>query len=283
MLWTNYHCHTQYCDGRADAKDFVKAAVRANLNKLGFSSHSPVPYHSDWNMKASDMPLYINEVLYLKEKYCHQIEILLGMEVDFIPGIFGPQSKEIKVLPTDYLIASVHYLDYFDDGTPWSVDGPVEWFDLGIRQIFNGDIRKFAKRFTAISREMIEHNGFDIVGHIDKMYQHGSRYHDVGEKWYRGLVGELLEAAGQQDLIVEINTKSYRKLGFFYPHQSFFKLLKDLNIRITINSDTHDPEKIDLAFNEAADALTQAGISTVFEFIDGEWTDCKLTKKGVLV
>ncbi|MFB6343202.1 histidinol-phosphatase [Saccharicrinis sp. FJH62] len=283
MLWTNYHCHTQYCDGRADAKEFVKAAVRSDFTKLGFSSHSPVPYHSDWNMRASDIPLYINEVLTLREKYCHKIEILLGMEVDYIPGMFGPQSKLIKALPTDYLIASVHYLDYLPDGTPWSVDGPVEWFDLGIKTIFNGDIRKFARRYTEVSCEMMEHNGFDIVGHIDKMYQHGSRYHNVNEIWYKDLVGQLLDVASQKDLIVEINTKSYRKLGFFYPHQSFFKLLADKNIRVTINSDTHDPENIDLAFTEAAEALTEAGIAGVVEFIDGQWQECGLTKKGVLV
>jgi histidinol-phosphatase (PHP family) len=282
MLWTNYHCHTQYCDGRADAKDFVKAAIQANFTKLGFSSHSPVPYNSDWNMKASDMPLYINEVLNLKEKYCNQIEILLGMEVDYIPGIYSAQSKQIKALPTDYLISSVHYLDYLPDGKPWSVDGPDEWFDLGIKTIFSGDIRKFAKRFAEVSCEMIEQNGFDIIGHIDKMYQHGSRYHNMNEKWYRDMVREIIEIAGQKDLIVEINTKSYKKLGFFYPHQSFFKWLADLSIRVTINSDTHDPENMDLAFSEAADALTDAGISTVFEFENGQWQDFKLTKKGVL-
>lgn len=283
MLWTNYHCHTQYCDGRAVAENFVKTAVEKKLSKLGFSPHSPVPYHSDWNMKTEDLPEYINEILTLRENYRDRLEILIGMEVDYIPHMYGPQHKQIQALPTDFLIASVHYLGYEPDGTPWTIDGSNETFDKGIRTIFSGDIRNYAKQYTQVSCDMMEQGGFDIVGHIDKMFMHASRHVDIDEKWYRDLVSDLLYMAASKDLIVEINTKSFYKHGMFYPHQSFFKLLSDLNIRVTINSDTHFPDKIDLAFYEAADALISAGIRRVTEYINGSWQEQALTKKGVLV
>lgn len=283
MLWTNYHCHTQYCDGRDVAEAFVKAAIEKKISRLGFSSHAPVPFSSEWNMNKADLPQYMQEIQQLKEKYRNEIEILMGLEVDYIKDVFEPQDRHIQGLPLDFKIASIHYLGYLRDGKPWSVDGPNELFDEGIKTIFGGSIKAFAKQFTEVSCEMMNRGGFDIVGHIDKMFQHGSRYHAVDEPWYKSLVGQLIETAKANGVIVEINTKSYFKLGFFYPHQYFFNVLKTFNLPVTINSDTHDPDKIDLAFSEAAVALKQAGIHHVVEFVNGNWEQRALTKKGVLV
>lgn len=283
MLWTNYHCHTQFCDGRANAEDFVKAAIDKNISTLGFSSHSPVPYNSIWNMKKENLGNYINEIKRLTVAYKDQIEILTGMEVDYIPGVFSAHESIIQNSNFDFLIGSVHYMDTFADGTPWTIDGPDEEFDAGFRQIFGNDARTYAKRFAEISGEMIELGGFDIVGHIDKVYQHGMRYFDIDEKWYKQLVWDLLSLASEKDLIVEINTKSFSKLGYFYPHQKFFKWLKELNTKVTINSDTHDPEKIDLAFEESAALLLEQGIKESFEFVDSVWQPVSLTEKGVVV
>lgn len=283
MRWTNYHCHTQFCDGRAKAEDFVIAAIKNKLTTLGFSSHSPVPFDSVWNMKIEDLPKYIETIKQLKTQYANDIDILLSMETDYIPEIFGADDKMFSENKFDYLIGSIHYLDYLNDGTPWAIDGPNEWFDQGYNEIFNGDPKAYCKRFTDVSCEMMYKSGFDIVGHIDKMYQHGNRYFSLNEQWYRNLVAELLSTARDKQLIVEINTKSYVKHGFFYPHQSFFKLLKELGVWVTINSDTHDPELIDLAYPEAAEALIDSGINEVMEFRNGKWEMCKLTKKGVVL
>ena len=282
-MLTNYHCHTQFCDGRANAEDFVKAAIDFGFAKLGFSSHSPVPYTSRWNMKEENAPEYFNEIKRLTKAYSGEIEILTGMEVDYIPGIFGAHSPFITNNRFDYLIGSIHYLDCFDDGTPWTIDGPAEWFDKGMNEIFGGDHRRVVKRFVDISCEMMQAGGFDIVGHIDKIYQHGHRYFSHNEKCYVDLVRSMLVLAKEKNVIVEINTKSVPVHGFFYPHQDFFKMLVEIGNRVTVNSDTHQPHLMNLAFTEAYEALSAAGVTHLYELINGAWQPCILTNKGIVV
>ena len=73
--------------------------------------------------------------------------------------------------------------------------------------------------------------------------------------------------------IVEINTKSYHDLGTFYPNERYFSLLKELGVRVQVNSDAHYPERINNSRVEALTALKKAGFSSVVEWHGGKWED----------
>lgn len=273
MRWTNYHCHNSFCDGRAEAEEFVLAAIERNFDTLGFSSHAPIPFETVWNMKEVDFEAYFKHLRELKNKYSEAIKLYSGLEVDYIPDVFGAHAPLIKNAPTDFLIGSIHFLDAFENGDHWAIDGPVDYFDNGFNIIFGNNAKKIVKRFTEVSAEMMQAHGFDIVGHLDKIYQHGARFINVDDAWYRNEIISLLKLAKELDLIVEINTKSFTKLGFFYPHQSFFKEMHSIDNRITINSDTHQPELMDLAYLPAKELLKAAGFDRTYEFDGREWSD----------
>ncbi len=273
MRWTNYHCHNTFCDGRAEAEDFVLAAIEKKFDTLGFSSHAPIPVETVWSMKLEKLDAYLAKISELKNKYHESIQLFTGLEVDYIPNVCGVHSELIQQAKTDYLIASIHFLDGFDNGEHWAIDGALEYFINGYKTIFNADPKKMVRRFTEVSAEMMLEKGFDIVGHIDKIYQHGNHFIDCNDNWYRNEIISLLELAKQLDLIVEINTKSFEKLGFFYPHQSFFKEMHRLGNKITINSDTHQPDMMDHAYLPARDLLKAAGFKHTYEFDGQQWGD----------
>ena len=50
MQLSNYHSHCTFCDGRSTPEDFVKFAVSHGFRAYGFSSHSPLPFETFWNM-----------------------------------------------------------------------------------------------------------------------------------------------------------------------------------------------------------------------------------------
>ena len=116
MHYTNLHTHTVYCDGKYSAEDMILAAVNSNFQSIGISTHGPTPFFSDWNIKVDMVEKYIEEISYLKEKYKNTIDVFLGMELDYIPGIGFDDLSRTLIERLDYYIGSVHYLGYFNNG-----------------------------------------------------------------------------------------------------------------------------------------------------------------------
>ena len=105
MQLSNYHSHCTFCDGRSTPEDFVKFAVAHGFRAYGFSSHSPLPFETFWNMSKDDMPEYLTEIERLKKKYNDRLEIYVGLEIDFLdksysvaPAIVGASLEMFKML-----------------------------------------------------------------------------------------------------------------------------------------------------------------------------------------
>ena len=274
---TCYHCHSQYCDGASTAEEMVLAAIEAGFPALGFSSHAPVPFPAFWTMPMDKSEAYTTEIERLKNKYQDKIQIYRGLEVDYIKGETSAKHAHILDFNSDFLVGSIHFMGQLVvDGERWTIDGSEEEFKYGLNHIYGGDIKRLVKDFTQQSVDMMELGGFDIVGHIDKIYQHGRAYFSLDERWYRDEVMTLLECAKRHDYIVEINTKHHHVLGFFFPHQTFIKELKRLNIPVQVNSDCHQKERMTAAYNVAYDALKSVGIREERILIDGQWKDVSI-------
>lgn len=98
----------------------------------------------------------------------------------------------------------------------------------------------------------------------------------MDEPWYDALVRDYFAEIARHGYIVEINTKSYHDLGTFYPNERYFPLLKELGIRVQVNSDAHYPERINNSRAEALAALKKVGFDTVVEWHGGQWKDMPL-------
>src|SRR6476469_9087346 len=134
MSWTNYHSHCLYCDGTDQPERYLEHAVGEKLLAYGFSSHAPVPFDCSWCIKLSELRAYTNEIKALQHRWRDNIQVYVGLEVDYIPGKMGPNSDFIRELGLDYTIGSVHFVDAFSDGTPWEIDGSHPVFLRGLEQ-----------------------------------------------------------------------------------------------------------------------------------------------------
>ena len=79
MQLSNYHSHCTFCDGRSIPEDFVRFAITHGFRAYGFSSHSPLPFETFWNMSKDDMPEYLQEIKRLCidgsfREYAHSVE-----------------------------------------------------------------------------------------------------------------------------------------------------------------------------------------------------------------
>jgi len=284
MYWSNYHSHSSFCDGRSSMEEFVKYAIAKGLKKYGFSSHAPLPFSTFWNMNLDDLPEYQMEFYRLKEKYASQIELYIGLELDYINGFFEFGHNLYSTDSFDYLIGSIHYMDQLPNGDFWCVDGNFQDFYAGLKTLYGGDIRPAVKRFYEISSLMIEKGGFDIVGHFDKIALNGSKCagFDITENWYKNYVGEVLEQIKNKGLILEVNTKSLASKGMTYPDVQFFPLINDLQIPIVVNSDCHYPTNVIDGFEPTFRALKELGFKTMQQLIDGKWQAVEFNENGLL-
>ena len=86
MIKYNWHTHTSRC-GHATGTDeeYVLAAIQAGIKKLGFSDHAPYPnaYIQGIRMSYEQYDEYVSSIKQLKEKYKNEIEIYVGLEVEY--------------------------------------------------------------------------------------------------------------------------------------------------------------------------------------------------------
>lgn len=271
---TNYHSHSLYCDGRANMEDFIRFAISEGFSSYGFSSHAPLPFSTAWTMEWDRMDDYLSEFSRLKEKYADKIELAIGLEIDYLDEENHPALPRFRELPLDYRIGSVHML-YSPEGNVVDIDTPADIFRQLVDKHFGGDLDYVICLYYKNLLRMVELGGFDIVGHADKMHYNASCYRPglLDESWYGALIHKYFDAIARHGYIVEINTKSYNDLGTFYPNERYFPFLKELGVRVQVNSDAHYPERINNGRANALAALKKVGFETVVEWHGGKWVD----------
>jgi histidinol-phosphatase (PHP family) len=259
----NYHCHSRLDDGQGELADYAVAAVAKGFATLGYSGHAPVPFEAGWTMAPEILPEYVDTVRRLKREYDGQLEILLGLEVDFIPGLLSVRSAHIRNIPLDFGIGSVHFLGRLEDGTWWTADGAREELERGLAENFDGDVRAAVERFYSLTLQMAQESPPDMIGHFDvvKKNNQDGRYFSEDAPWYRRAVRGALDAISRAGSILEVNTGGVVRgtSGVLYPSEWILAEALRRGIPVTVNADAHRPEHIDGYFRESFALLKEVG------------------------
>lgn len=165
-MLTNYHCHSNYCDGNAPLESHVLKALELGITALGFSSHGPVPFANTWSMRADRIDAYVAEIQNLKDKYKDRIELYTGLEADYVHHVCSPNDFKDRL---DYTIGSIHYCKQFEDGTIFEIDGSNNIFYKGIIEIYHKDIDLFLCEYYSQIEHMVLTAPPTIIGHLDKI------------------------------------------------------------------------------------------------------------------
>ncbi len=258
----NLHSHTPYCDGHAPLHDMTEGALACGMLHYGISPHSPIPVESPCNMAAEAVRPFIEETSHLKEEYEGSLNILTGMEIDFLSKEWGPHIDYFQKLPLDYRIGSVHFV-VNQDGIPIDCDGSAARFAVNLKEGFRGDLHYVVERYFEQLLTMMESGGFDILGHADKIASNASAIDQQieGERWYEALIDDVARKASDSGLIVEINTKAYADKGRFFPSTIWWDRFIAAGAEFAVNSDAHWPDRIDSGRREAFEKLATLGLN----------------------
>ena len=275
----NLHTHTKFSDGSEAPEKYVEEAIKQGFHTIGFSDHSPVPFENNFAIREGMLGEYFKPIHDLA-KNPGEVSILLGLEIDYIPGITQPINYYRRNFTFDYFIGSVHFVRNTNSKDLWFIDGPkIEIYDRGLKEIFSGDIRKAVTAYYHQINELIVNEKPDIIGHLDKIKMYNrERYFSENDDWYIALVDETLDLAGNSGCVIEVNTRGiYKKRSeTLFPGPEILKKVKSLEIPITLSSDAHKPNELSLYFPEAKKILIDLGFNNLVLKKKDDWKEVPL-------
>ncbi|MCB0806570.1 MAG: histidinol-phosphatase [Bacteroidales bacterium] len=267
----NLHTHSYFCDGKEAPEEYVKKAIDLGFHTLGFSSHAPVPFKNKFAIREERLTSYFSTVRDLRNKYRKKINLLLSLEIDFIPGITKDFAEFEKEGDLDYTIGGIHLIRKKGIEDLWFIDGPLqERYDEGLHKLFNGHGRNGAEAYYSQLHEMVATQKPDIIAHFDKIKMHNKeRYFSEEESWYKDRVWKTLKfIASETNCIMEVNTRGlYKKRAdTYFPSPEILEQVHHLKIPVTLNSDAHHPEELNKYFPEAMAMIKDIGFKELVYF-----------------
>ncbi|TLD89219.1 histidinol-phosphatase [Helicobacter sp. MIT 05-5294] len=222
------HNHTSLCKhATGTMEEYVLKAIQEGIDVFGFSCHNPMNFDKDYRMSFEELPLYLNEIARLKEKYAGQIEILSALEIDYLPPFM---EEKLLELPLDYRIGAVHFLG------DWGFDNPEF-----IREYAKRDINDCWSEYFKATEALANSGKFDILAHMDLMKIFNYR----PTKDLRLEIESTLKAVKKANMCVELNAAGFRKeVGEQYPSVEILQMAYALEIPISFGSDAHAVEQI---------------------------------------
>lgn len=269
FLLSNVHTHTTFSDGRDTAEAMVRAALALGFHTLGFSEHGPADY-DDAAMTPDAEPAYRAEVRRLREKYRGQIDLLLGLEHDWLSQAVASEY--------DYTIESVHYVRV--GGALWSVDWTRAKLEAAIAEFYGGDPYAMCRDYFRTVCDSIEGTGAAILGHIDLVTKFNEKrdLFDDADPRYLGPALECADLAAASGKLVEINNgavaKGYRTRP--YPGEAMLRRIRARGGRVIITGDCHDARTLGRGFEDSAALAKACGFETVWAYRGGEQVEYKL-------
>ncbi len=224
----NYHTHTWRCKhATGTEREYVENAIEGGIKILGFSDHSPMPnddgYVSPVKMTFQQVDDYVTTVLDLKKEYASDIEIHLGMEVEYFPKYFNRMREQLKDYPIEYFLLGEHFLD---EETP-------EFFYTNHP---SDDEQRFIHYCDQV-KEAVETGAFTYLAHPDLFRYTGPD--EIYEKHYR----DLCEYMKQKEMLLEINLLGIRE-NRSYPDERFWKIAGEVGNSVILGSDAHQPNTV---------------------------------------
>jgi len=226
----NYHTHTFRCfHARGTDEEFVKAAIEAGFDEIGFADHSPWPfrgYVSGMRMHENELSDYCNSIKNLKEKYKDRISIKLGLECEYFPK-YMPWLKEM---------IEKHSIDYIILGHHFSADEPGS--------IYNGNMSEPKELYNYRDDiiEAMETGIFAYIAHPDIFMRGYPVFDEHCEKISKDIINKSIETGIplEYNLLGLSHSKLDGKQG--YPYPDFWAMVSAMKPPVTVGIDAHVPE-----------------------------------------
>ena len=186
--------------------------------------------------------------------------VLLGIEMDWIPGKHDVLREFLAPYDWDIVLGSVHYIG------AWGIDDDAFLFEWEKR-----DIAEAWADYGALMKELAETGLVDALTHPDVLKKFGHRpqnetpLHDL-----------ILAGAAVNGTAIELNSNGLRRCNEIFPALPLVERAHALGLPITLASDAHAPHVVGHRFDELAASAKSAGYTEASTYVGRKRLDYAL-------
>jgi len=257
-VYFDSHMHTPLCKhayGQPIA--YAETGVRRGLKGIIMTCHSPMPnnFSRSVRMDPEEFPNYVDLVDMSRQEMEGRIEVKLGLESDWFPGMEDWLTKLHQSAEFHYILGSVH---------PFL----PEYKDL----FWKGDVVEFQKGYFGHLADAAETGLFDSLAHPDIVKVM------TAQDWHFERVEKAVDVAlgriAATGIAMELNTsglhKNYPEMN---PGPGMLAMMKGHDIPVVVGSDSHRPQRVGEDFEVAFNMLKEAGYENVSYFSERKRVD----------
>lgn len=258
MPIADLHLHTLHSHGTAHVEAMVQAGLARGVRIFGFTEHSPRPTaytypEDDFNARVvAQFPSYIAEVAAAQDAH-PGATILLGAEIDFVPGHDAFLEVFVKSAPFAYLLGGVHFI-----GT-WGFDfTPADW------DAMTEDAKHDAfHKYYEIVGQLAAWGRCHTIAHFDlpKLFSLESHGRFVASAAGKQAIQTALDGLAATGMALECSTAGLRKpCKEIYPGPSILHWAVERGLRCCPASDAHAPNQVAFQFDALRDYVRRHGV-----------------------
>lgn len=224
----NYHTHTWRCKhAHGTEEEYVRCAIKKGLSILGFSDHAPhfFPdgYVSRIRMLPEQLQDYADTIGGLQQQYQDQIQIHLGLEMEFYPELFEQMLPYYRDHGINYLVLAQHYLD--NEVNAANVARPAS------------DREEFVEKYCNQLINAMQTGAYTYLAHPDVL-------NFVGQpEVYKTHMRRLCKEAKQVGMPLELNLSGFN-WNRYYPSRRFWEIAAEEGCQVVLGVDAHFPEEL---------------------------------------
>ncbi len=247
------HSHTPLCKHAVGApSDYASVAEARGLRGIILTCHCPLPdgFSANVRMAPEEYEDYVGMVAEARDEYEGRVDVRLGLESDFYPGV-EPWLEELHARhPLHHVLGSVHpqVLDYkaiyFKD----------DYFDY--QQVYFDHLAMAA-----------ESGLYDTLAHPDLIKNESPEDWDLGR--ILPYIEKSLDRIAATGVAMELNTSGrHKRIREFNPNQTMLGLMRERGIPVVLGDDAHQPERVAEGYEDAMRSLQTAGYTEINFFLD---------------
>lgn len=247
------HCHTPLCKHAVgEPEEYCAHALRRGLKGIIFTCHAPLPHgwSAEVRMRDEEYASYVAMVARARAEYAGRLDVRLGLESDFAPGL-EPWLKALHERePLHHVLGSVHYQIGF------------------YRELyFKGDVFEYQKVYYQHLAEAAETGLFDTLSHPDLVKN------EAPVEWYfpriQPFIEKALDRIAATGVAMEINTSGVLKaLPEMNPGRAQLRLMQARGIPVVLGADAHRPDRVADGFETALSMMHEVGYKEVNIVLD---------------
>lgn len=259
MLKWDGHTHTQFCyhGSKAPLEEYIERAIELGFQRYTVTEHPSLPQgwiedsdlFKELGMPEHELEQYFNYVLAVKERYADQIEITVGLELDYLHGREDYTEHLLKNWGhlLEDVVYSVHYLPG-EDGN-YCVDFTAADLKMNLLAYY-GSLDVLVDLYFDHVELAIEEAGKlpcrSRIGHINLIRKFQKQLPQFNEEQFNQRLNLLLPLLQQYGVGVDVNVAGFRVATCEqeYVPEWFIKRCLELNIEVVYGSDAHKPEQV---------------------------------------